>query len=249
MWVWLELEVSNNSEVSILTRRLRGWVGAAGSSWTALVVQLPSHELILVPVELPSVLDTLRCWRGSFTTKEFTFFPATAGALCLGAHEFSGKLRVRAEEQPSLKVPLEGGTGEGDFDAWRGELLILLQRESRLLAGGTVGVAVVCNACWGPLFSFESICCTFVLLTAGLGFWVARAGVKVDAVGGERGAGAGMGADGEVVLPAVATPFGVRFCNRCCHCFTRFFILFASCRLVPASFRRTALTCLPNRVA
>lgn len=59
-----------------------------------------------------------------------------------------------------------------------------------------------------------------------------------------------MGSDAVGILLALAAkPLGVLLGTKPCHCLTRFFILFASFRLVAASFRRTVLTCFPSRVA
>ena len=69
-----------------------------------------------------------------------------------------------------------------------------------------------------------------------------------EGVGSEEVEGVGSDAVG-ILLALAAKPLGVLFGTRPCHCLTRFFILFASFRLVAASFRRTVLTCFPSRVA
>lgn len=99
---------------------------------------------------------------------------------------------------------------------------------------------------WGPLFTVESNCCTCVRLRVGC--WVTRAGNKVEGVGSEEVEGVGSDAGG-ILLALAAKPLGVLLGTRPCHCLTRFFIRFASLRLVAASFRRTVLTCFPSRVA
>jgi len=107
---------------------------------------------------------------------------------------------------------------------------------------------------WGPLFTVESNCCTCVRLRVGC--WVTRAGNKVEGVGSEEVEDVGseevegVGSDaGGILLALAAKPLGVLLGTRPCHCLTRFFIRFASLRLVAASFRRTVLTCFPSRVA
>ena len=73
-------------------------------------------------------------------------------------------------------------------------------------------------------------------------------GSEEEGVGSEEVEGVGSDAVG-ILLALAAKPLGVLFGTRPCHCLTRFFILFASFRLVAASFRRTVLTCFPSRVA
>ena len=77
---------------------------------------------------------------------------------------------------------------------------------------------------------------------------VEGAGSEEEGVGSEEVDGVGSDAVG-ILLALAAKPLGVLFGTRPCHCLTRFFILFASFRLVAASFRRTVLTCFPSRVA
>ena len=76
-------------------------------------------------------------------------------------------------------------------------------------------------------------------------------GEGMEGVGSEEVEGVGSGGSDAVgiLLALAAKPLGVLLGTRPCHCLTRFFILFASFRLVAASFRRTVLTCFPSRVA
>lgn len=131
----------------------------------------------------------------------------------------------------------------------------------RVLVCVTTAPPACCTAddsdSWGPLFTVESNCCTCVRLRVGC--WVTRAGndvEEVECVGGEEVKGVeseeveGVGSDaGGILLALAAKPLGVLLGTRPCHCLTRFFIRFASFRLVAASFRRTVLTCFPSRVA
>ena len=123
----------------------------------------------------------------------------------------------------------------------------------RVLVCVTTAPAACCAAddsdSWGPLFTVESNCCTCVRLRVGC--WVTRAGndvEEVEGVGSEEVEGVGSDAGG-ILLALAAKPLGVLLGTRPCHCLTRFFIRFASFRLVAASFRRTVLTCFPSRVA